>query len=361
MSWLDSINYTVLGNSLLIWAAGFGLFLLAWAALVLVRRLARTRLAAAVSHTDLTALTVADHTVRNTRAWFLMLAALYLGTTIWVLPQDFETWMGRAFIIVLLLQAGLWATAAFARFLDVKREHDMEDKPSIVAAMDVLAFVVRIAVWSVVLLVMLDNLGVNVTALVAGMGVGGIAVALAAQNILGDLFASLSIVLDKPFVVGDFLVIGDYLGSIEKVGIKTTRMRSLSGEQVIFANNDLLGSRIRNYGRMYQRRVVLSVGVTYQTPADKLARVSGILESAITSQDGARFDRAHFQRFGDFALLYEAVYYVLSSDYNTYMDIQQAINIRIFESFEQEDIEFAYPTKTLFVKGQIDASQVDTA
>jgi small-conductance mechanosensitive channel len=185
--------------------------------------------------------------------------------------------------------------------------------------------------------------------MIAGLGVGGIAVALAAQNILGDLFASLSIILDKPFVVGDFLIIGDFLGSVEKVGVKTTRLRSLSGEQLIFSNNDLLGSRIRNYGRMFERRVIFSIGVTYQTPADKLRAIPDMLREAVESQQPVRFDRAHFQKYGDFALIFEIVYYVLSADYKQYMDIQQAINLQINEDFEEHGIEFAYPTQTLYV------------
>jgi small-conductance mechanosensitive channel len=201
-----------------------------------------------------------------------------------------------------------------------------------------------------VLLLDLYNLGVNITALVAGLGVGGIAVALAVQTILGDLFASLSIVLDKPFVVGDFLVVDDMLGAVEYVGLKTTRIRSLSGEQLVFSNSDLLSSRIRNYGRMFERRVSFDVGVTYQTPRDKLIKIPVIIRDAVEGQDKTRFDRSHFKAYGDFALVFESVYYVLGPDYNEYMDIQQAINLHLHECFEQEGIEFAYPTQTVFVK-----------
>ncbi len=199
-----------------------------------------------------------------------------------------------------------------------------------------------------VLLLSLQNVGVDVTALVAGLGVGGIAVALALQNILGDLFASLAIVLDKPFVLGDFINVGgEFLGSIEAIGLKTTRIRSLSGEQLVFSNSDLLGSRIRNYGRMAERRIAFTVGVTYETPKDRLAEIPGIIREAVEAQDKVRFDRSHFQKFGDFSLDFETVYYVLSPDYSTYMDIQQAINLRLFGEFGDRGIEFAYPTQTL--------------
>jgi small-conductance mechanosensitive channel len=213
--------------------------------------------------------------------------------------------------------------------------------------MDVLGFVIRLVVWTIVILVILDNLGIEITALIAGLGIGGVAVALATQNILGDLFASLSIVLDKPFVVGDFLSIDEFLGSVEKVGIKTTRVRSLSGEQLIFSNNDLLNSRIRNFGRMFERRVVFAFGVTYQTPAEKLRRIPTIIRDAVESQEKVRFDRAHFQKYGDSALIFETVYFVLSPDYNYYMDVQQNINLAIFERLAEEGIDFAYPTQTI--------------
>jgi small-conductance mechanosensitive channel len=258
-------------------------------------------------------------------------------------------WTTRIAMIATLLQVALWLSAGATKAIDAKRKRDLEKHPDGVAAMDILSFIARVTIWSIVLLAVLDNLGVNITTMIAGLGVGGIAVALAAQNILGDLFASLSIVLDKPFVVGDFLIIGEFLGSVEKVGIKTTRLRSLSGEQLVFSNNDLLSSRIRNYGRMYERRVVFSLGVTYQTPAAKLRKIPDMIREAVESQEHVRFDRAHFQKYGDFALIFEVVYYVLSADYNQYMDIQQGINLKIYEDFEADGIAFAYPTQTLYV------------
>jgi len=202
----------------------------------------------------------------------------------------------------------------------------------------------------VILLLALDNMGVDITALIAGLGIGGIAVALALQNVLGDLFASLSIVLDKPFVIGDFIIVDDLLGTVERIGLKTTRVRSLYGEQLVFSNSDLLNSRIRNYKRMFERRILFSIGVTYQTPHEKLATIPGIIREVIESQEQVRFDRAHFKEYGDSALKFEIVYYVLVPDYNTHMDIQQAINLAIVRRFEEEKIEFAFPTQTLYLK-----------
>jgi small-conductance mechanosensitive channel len=204
--------------------------------------------------------------------------------------------------------------------------------------------------WLAVLLLALDNLGYDVTALIAGLGVGGIAVALAVQNILGDLFASLSILIDKPFVVGDFLIVDDYMGSVEHVGLKTTRIRSLSGEQLVISNSDLLKSRLRNYGRMYERRVAFNIGVTYDTTREQLRKIPEIMRSAVERQEKTRFDRSHFGKYGEYALIFETVYYVLQADYNLYMDIQQAINLEINEAFEELGIEFAYPTRTLLLQ-----------
>jgi len=202
-----------------------------------------------------------------------------------------------------------------------------------------------------VLLLTLDNLGVDITALVAGLGIGGIAVALALQNVLGDLLASLSITLDQPFVIGDFLIVGDHMGSVEYVGIKTTRLRSLTGEQIVMSNADLLSSRVRNYGRMYERRIVFALGVAYETPREKLERIPPLLREIIEAQEGVRFDRAHFAKYGDFSLDFEIVYYVQSPEYGLYMDAQQAINFRIHEAFEDLGVQFAYPTQTLWIAG----------
>ncbi len=347
MNPIEWIDREVLGNSLLLWAASVSIFLVAWIVLGTLRRVLRERLHRLAEGRDLATLHVAADAVSDTRSWFVILLSLLVGSLVLNLPDDIEGHLGQIATLVLLVQAGLWASAIATKLIEIRREDELEDNPGAVAAMDLLSLAVRVGVWSVILLIMLDNYGVNVTTLIAGLGVGGIAVALAAQNILGDLFASLSIVLDKPFVVGDFLIIGDYLGAVEKVGIKTTRVRSLSGEQLIFSNNDLLNSRIRNYGRMFERRVVFSVGVTYQTTSDQLREIPVILREAVQAREGVRFDRAHFQKYGDFALIFEIVYYVLSPDYNKYMDIQQAINLQIFERFAERSIEFAYPTQTV--------------
>lgn len=350
MNPIDWLDYEIYGNSITHALAAIGTFLLILLALLLARRIIANRLGKlSQSNDDVLALDIAEDVARATRSWFLFMLALFFGSRFLSTPDNVGVWIGRATIIATFLQSGLWLSAGFVKAIQSKRQQQLEESPDSVAAMDILSFIARVTIWSFVLLAILDNLGVNITTMIAGLGVGGIAVALAAQNILGDLFASLSIVLDKPFVVGDFLVIGDFLGSVEKVGIKTTRLRSLSGEQLVFSNNDLLSSRIRNYGRMFERRVLFSIGVTYQTPLDKLKAIPDMLRNAVESQDKVRFDRAHFQKYGDFALIFEVVYYVLSADYSEYMDIQQAANFRIHEDFEANGIEFAYPTQTVYL------------
>ena len=215
-----------------------------------------------------------------------------------------------------------------------------------------LAGITRLAtiiIWGLAVTFFLDNLGFKISAVIAGLGIGGVAVALAAQAILGDLFSYFSIIFDRPFEAGDFIIIGDFLGTIEHIGIKTTRVRSLGGEQLIFSNTDLTSSRVRNYKKMQKRRVVFKIGVTYQTPLEKLKVMPGVLENVIKSVKDTAFDRAHFSSYGDFSLIFEIVYYVLSPNYNKYMDTQQEINFAINEEFKKRGIEFAYPTQTLYV------------
>ena len=210
--------------------------------------------------------------------------------------------------------------------------------------------VVRVIIWSIGILFLLDNIGVNISTVIAGLGIGGVAVALAAQAILGDLFGYFAILFDRPFEIGDFIIIENFSGTVEHIGIKTTRVRSLSGEQLVFSNTDLTNSRVRNYKRMGKRRIAFKLGVTYDTGMEQLKQIPVIIEAVIDKIDDAVFDRAHFSSYGDFSLIYEIVYYVMSNDYNKYMNIQQDINIMIKEEFEKRKIEFAYPTQTLFLR-----------
>ena len=209
--------------------------------------------------------------------------------------------------------------------------------------------VIKILVWGGAIIFFLDNLGFKISAVIAGLGIGGVAVALAAQAILKDLFSYFSIIFDHPFKIGDFIIVGDFMGTIEHIGIKTTRIRSLGGEMLVFSNSDLTDSRVRNYKLMGKRRVVFKLGIVYETPTDKLKEIPKIIENIIKNIKDAVFDRAHFFSYGDFSLIFEIVYYVAGADYNKYMDIQQEINFAIKEEFERMEIEFAFPTQTLYV------------
>ncbi len=210
--------------------------------------------------------------------------------------------------------------------------------------------VVKFLIWALALVIFLDNIGFKVSTMIAGLGIGGIAVAIAAQALLKDFFSYFSIVFDRPFKLGDFIIIGDFMGTVEYIGIKTTRIRSLGGEQLIFSNTDLTDSRVRNYQLMEKRRVLFRLGVTYQTSLEHLKEIPKIIEKIIRNTKETAFDRAHFFSYGDFSLIFEIVYFVLSPDYNRYMDIQQEINFSIKDEFGKRGIEFAYPTQTLFVE-----------
>lgn len=217
---------------------------------------------------------------------------------------------------------------------------------------------IKVVIWGLGLVFLLDNLGFEISTVLAGLGIGGIAVAMASQAVLGDLFSYFAIMTDRPFEVGDFIIVGDFLGSVEHVGIKTTRVRSLGGEQLVFSNTDLTSSRIKNYKRMEKRRILFRFGVIYQTTLEEVKEIPGLVKSIVERIPDTAFDRAHFASFGNFSLDFEVVYYVLSSDYNVYMNTQQEINFALKEELEKRGVEFAYPTQTVFVEGADKGSSV---
>lgn len=343
------LHTVVYGNTLQQWLVAAGIAIAAYLAMVALRRLVAARLAAFAAHTTTPWDDLLAELVRRIR-WFVLLAgALLLGATVLTLPARVGTILRTLFVLAATVQAGVWASMVARRVLDRYAAAHMETDRSAATMVSLAGFLVQCVLWSAVLLFALDNVGVNITALVAGLGIGGIAFALATQSILGDLFASLAIVLDKPFVLGDFVIVDDLLGTVEHIGLKTTRIRSLSGEQLIFANADLLKSRIRNYSRMVERRVVFTIRTPYDTPRAKIERVPTLIRTAIEAQQKTRFDRSHFTAYGDGALEYESVYFVLSADYNLYADIQQAINLAIHGAFETERIEFARASRAVYI------------
>ncbi|AWH86554.1 mechanosensitive ion channel protein MscS [Flavobacterium album] len=253
-----------------------------------------------------------------------------------------------AFLIVLTFFILRTISATFKKFIFtfISREEDSETKEKQAAGLIVVA---NIIIWVLGIIFLIDNLGYNVTTLIAGLGVGGIAIALAAQAVLGDLFSYFVIFFDRPFEIGDFVTLDSEAGVIEYIGIKTTRIRTLSGEQLICSNTDLTNSRLHNYKRMEKRRVVFKLGVTYQTPQEQLRLIPEIVKSIIEATPEVQLDRGHFSAFNDSSLDFEFVYYVLSPDYTIYMDRQQKIYLDIVAKFEAEHIDFAYPTRTLFI------------
>lgn len=340
-------------NPLQAWLVGIAIAVLVFVVVAAAKRLVFRKLSAFAARTDTVWDDLLAQSIGRLNVVFIFILAVYAGSLKIVLSDSVGRILNHVVGIVVLVQVGILTSHAVSFWVARYRKRKLESNAGAVTTITSVGFVARMLIWIVLLLIALDNLGVNITTLIAGLGISGIAVALALQNILGDLFASFSIVLDKPFVIGDFIIIDDYMGTVQHVGLKTTRIRSLSGEQLIFANNDLLKSRIRNYKRMVERRVVFSIGVVYGTAYEKIKQIPAMIRQAVEANDQVRFDRAHFKEYGDFALKFEVVYWILNSDYTVYMDIQQAINLDLFRQFDEAGIEFAYPTQTLYLQNPV--------
>lgn len=349
---MDFLTSSFLGNEARAWLTAAGVTLLSFVVLRFVAKLSANKLADFAGRTRGYWDDVVASSLGATRSWLLLLVSVFLGSHFLSTSDPVGQVLQSVAVIAFLLQTGLWVSAGLTTWVMARSKATIDDDPAEVMTLNVIGIFLRLVIWSMVVLLALENLGVDVTALIAGLGIGGVAVALAAQNILGDLFASVSIALDKPFVLGDFVTVGDFQGTVESIGLKTTRVRSLSGEQVVFSNTDLLDSRLRNYGRMYQRRVLLKFGVTYQTPRERLAEIPDIIRQAVESRGGddVRMDRSHLASYGDSAIEFEAVYHVLSPDYALHMDIKQDVLLKIHAAFDERGIDFAYPTQTVFVE-----------
>jgi len=345
------LSTSLLGISLANWLAMLCIILLSFTlartVIGFVLRNLRTRAekpGAHVSH-------IAIQVLSSTSNTLLLLAAILIGVGILDLPERWLTRVSSLWFVVAALQAGLWANRAVA--LAVHHyfvKHSQADVYQGSALATLSLWGAKVLLWAVVGLAMLSNLGVNITAFVASLGVGGIAIALAVQNILGDVFASLSIAVDKPFEVGDFIVVGSLAGTVEHVGLKTTRIRSLGGEQIVMANAEMIGSTIQNYKKLQERRIVFKFGLTYASQPKQIRQVTAALKDIIQRQDKTRFDRAHLLAFGDSSLDFEVVYIVLDASYNLYMDIQQAINLEMMEAFAKIGVRFALSSRSLYVE-----------
>jgi small-conductance mechanosensitive channel len=345
------LGVTWMGSSVRSWILAVGVSAVAFLVLILTKRLIIRRLGATAERTPTEIDDVILEMTRRTRRGLLLFPVLFFGSLFLSLPHRVGAVLRIAAVLAILLQLALWSLLGIDTWVASTRRKRLAADAASATLIGALGFLGKLVLLALLVLVALANLGVNVTALVAGLGIGGVAVALALQNILGDLLASLSIVLDKPFVLGDTIQVDDFVGTVENIGLKTTHLRSLSGEQIVFPNGNLVQSRIRNHKRMAERRVVFSFGVVYDTPVATLEKIPGIVKEIVAAQDQVRFDRAHFKRLGDSSLEFEVVFTVLTPDYNLYLDRQQAMNLALLRRFQDEGIALAYPTRTIRLEG----------
>jgi small-conductance mechanosensitive channel len=342
------MDYLFLNNTVSRWLLAVGIALALYLVATLARCFVVRRLAALARRTHTKLDDLAMRTLGSTYVLALALLAVYAGSLVLELPARIETIAGRTAVITFLMQLAVWGDKGVRSWRVVYHgEAGPVSDGNRRGSMSILCFGMRLALWLVISLMILENLGVNITALVTSLGIGGIAVALAVQNILGDLFASVSIMLDKPFAVGDFIVIGDAMGTVEMIGLKTTRVHGLGGEQIIFSNADLLKSRIHNQQRMQTRRVAFILRVTYRTTEEQLRAIPDMVREAVNAEPAAIFERVHLFAFGVSSLDFEAVYHVNSPDYLVHMDTQQAIFLTLFGRFGRAGIEFAQPTQVV--------------
>lgn len=320
----------------------------------LVRGIVLGRLKALSSRTSTDIDDAVIDAVRGIRPWAYSVVALFISLQFFALPGWADMTARVVFLFTVVWQA-IEVALAFIRFaahrvLAKDEDGDGETDPGAATASHMVTLLARITLWALGGLFVLSNLGIEITSLIAGLGIGGIAIAFALQGILSDLFASFSIYFDKPFRIGDFVTIGNDSGTIEKIGIKSTRIRALTGEELVVSNAELTTARVQNYKKMAERRIAFRFGITYDASSAQVQKVIDIISDIIENAEGAQLDRAHFVEFGDSALNFEVVYYVTSPDYAQYLDIQQSVNFQLMDALEQEGIEFAFPTRTVYVK-----------
>ena len=324
-----------------------GLWIVFWVVQRLV--LGRLRRLATKTQTDLDDTLV--NIVENVRPQIYLVVAVYFAIRTLNLSELAMQLVNGALVVALVYQVVI----SFQILLDYVLKRQLkaagkEEDQTLEAALRIINTLAKVILWSLGILFILSNFGVNVTSLIADLGIGGIAVALALQNILSDLFSSLAIYLDKPFGIGDTVKVGETVGKVRHIGIKTTRLQALSGEEVVFSNQELTNAQIQNFGRMEERRVVVDVGVAYETPRQQLEAIASMAQESVQQVDQARFDRAHFKAFGDSALIFEIVYYVTTRDYKTYMDVQQAVMFNLLGKLQEASVEIAYPTQTIHLR-----------
>ncbi|MDF1505544.1 mechanosensitive ion channel family protein [Roseisolibacter sp. H3M3-2] len=361
MTFRDILAREFLGNPLAAWAAAAGILAGVFAALVVVRRLLVRRLERTAPASSTMADDVFLDGLRRTRKSFLFALALVAASLALEIPESRRTLIEKLATVVALVQLASWGTGAIAFWLlRMTRERQASDRASL-TTLNVIAVVARVVLWALLFLLALQSFGVDVTALITGLGIAGVAVALAVQNVLGDVLASLSIALDKPFVIGDYIVVDAFQGTVEEIGLKTTRIRSLTGEQIIVANAELLKARIRNYQRQTERRVAFTLLFPLETPPDAIERVPPLVRETILENSPVRLDRVHFAAITDQALAVEAVYFVLDANHAVHVEIQQRINLALLRRLSAAGVRLAVPTRSVVVKGGPDAETEATA
>jgi small-conductance mechanosensitive channel len=339
------MTFSFLNNSLENWGSAIVVALGATAAMYVVRAYVLRRVNTLAPRTETRLDDLVADVLASTYLLFIFAIGLYLGSLFLDLPRQRELIVSRVAITALLLQLAIWGDTGLRAWREMYRNSsaNADSDGSRRASSMVLSFISRLTLWVVIFLLILENLGFNITTLIASLGIGGIAVALAVQNILGDLFASLSIMLDKPFEIGDFIIVGDVLGPVEHIGLKTTRVRSIGGEQVVLSNGDLLKSRIRNHKRLETRRVAFILRVSYGTSEQLMCKIPQMVGEIIKGRTNVDYERTHFVNYGDWSLDFEVVYHYRNPDYVQHLDAQQAIFLELYRLFEREGIQFAHP------------------
>ncbi len=348
-SWQEIWKVEVLGNSLGTWLVSLGIFLITFAVLPLVSRLIRAQNARRAKRTGappLYMLELALELSARTSRLFLWGVAVWLASRDLALPPKLERWLTAALVLLYWMQMASWAVTAVRYGIDAKRRRLGGHDTMLASSMSVIMFVAGLLIWGIAALLALENLGVAIGPLLAGVGIGGIAIALAVQTVLADLLASLSIALDKPFTLGDSLKIDDVVGTVEYIGVKSTRLRSVNGEQIIISNADVLKSRLRNFGRLFERRSLFTLGVHYETPVEKLAAIPHLVREIIEATPDTRFERCNLMNYGATALEFETVFFVTKPDYKLFADTQQSINLRIIERLRALGVAFAAEAPT---------------
>ncbi len=342
-------SQTILNNTSNLYAWAVIIFIVTFIALKIFKGFIVNYLKKISEKTKTTADDVAVKIFQRIGTPFYIVVSLYLA----IQPLELPEYIAQAVYYALIFLGTYEVVKAVQTLIDyiigrTLQKEEVKERES-VGVIKMFGQIAKISVWIGATILVLSNFGFDVTSLIAGLGISGIAIALALQNILGDLFSSLAIFIDKPFKVGDFIIAGSEMGTVQKIGIKSTRIIALRGEEIIISNQDLTNARVLNFKKMEKRRIDFGIGVEYGTDAEKLKKIPQIIKDIIKDIELTDFDRAHFHEFGDFSLNFEIVYYVLTNDYNKYMDIQQEINLKIVDVFKKEKIEIAFPTQTVYV------------